>query len=592
MMDHPQLAGTDSGAVTTFYSYRGGAGCTMALAHVGALLADRGPAGTPVLMVDWDLDAPGLHEAFPAGPDAPGVVELFAAYRDQLLRRGRADGGDDDGGEALAQAVLAAIDWQHHVVRVDQRRPLFLMRAGRLDDGHAQRLAGLDWEALFHACPALFRCFGAMLARHFGHVLVDAPHGRSAGAGVCTALLPQRLVLLFDANRPGLDGLESLVQRVTTFRVSQDGEPRALMIYPVPARMAADDTGQRARVRRGDPAAGLPGYQPLFERVLADAYGAPSLSLDSYFNEVLVPHVREPAGAAGDRGDHDDRCAPVRAYEALLAWMEPGHPPWCALRELPLLEQVTQARAALDGSAARQVQLARDLFRLGEAYRDGGRDARAALAFRESAALYAAGAGEAHPDTAAARAQLAALLLHRRQFDEARLLLRQASDTLGAALGPQHQEVLALGAMQAQALAGQGYVTAALARLQDVLDVQLRTLGAGHPATLDSQALRAALLSQAGDMEAARLLLEQVLAARTRLSGAQHAATLRAADALAHVVSRIGADTMPEAVRQPVPGYGTAEVQGPAHPDNVYALRDAKVVHGEPESGAGCAELS
>ncbi len=590
-MDHRQLAGTDAGAVTTFYSYRGGAGCTMALANIAAMLADRGADGTPVLMVDWDLEAPGLHHYFPASHDAPGVVDLFCACRDQLQRRaGALAGPGDDGGEALAHAVLAAVDWTRYVVRVDQRRPLFLMRAGQQGDGSIERLAGLDWEALFLACPALFNCFGATLARHFRHVLVDAPHGRSDGAGICTALLPQRLVLMFDANRPSLDGLEALVQRVTTFRLSHESDPRALMIYPVPARMDADDGMQRARVRRGDAGAGLAGYQPLFERVLGAAYGVPALSLESYFNEVLLPQSRELACGERLAPAPGDRCAPARAYAALLAWLEPGHPPWCGLRELALLEQVAQGRAALDGSAARNVQLARDLYRLGLAHRDGGRDAHAIPALRESAALFAAGAGEAHADTADARTQLAALLLRRQAFDEARLLLRQACDARLPALGPQHPDVLAVQAMQAQALAGQGYVTAALARLQEALDVQLRTLGPAHPATLDSMAQRAALLLQAGDLEQARQLLEQVLAARTRLSGARHPATLRVADALAHVVARIGAEAgAPEVLRQPTPAYGVA---GALHPDNVYALRDAKAVHGDGAGGAGCAELS
>jgi hypothetical protein len=575
-MDHPPLSAAEYGAVTTFYAYRGGAGCTLALAHIAVLLADRGPDGTPVLMVDWDLQAPGLHHYFPPSHDAPGVVELFAACRDQLLLHASAAAQDGDGGEALARTVLAAVDWQRYVVRADPRRPLFLMRAGRLDDGYAERLAGLDWEALFQACPALFRCFGAMLARHFRHVLVDAPHGRSDGAGICTALLPQRLVLLFDANRPGLDGLESLVQRVAAYRLSHDAEPRALMIYPAPARMAADDSAQRTRVRHGDPAAGLPGYQPLFERALGAAYGVKDLSLDSYFNEVLLPQSRELAGAeapALERAGLGDRCAPARAYEALLAWLEPGHPPWCAQRELALLAAVAQARAARDGSAARDIALAHGLLRLGEAYRDRGRDAHAALAFGESAQLYAAAAGEAHLDTAMARTQLAQLLLRRQQFDEARLLLRQAGDARMAVLGPQHPDVLAVHAMQAQALAGQGYVTAALARLQEVLDLQARLFGGNHPATLDSLVQQALLLSQAGDLEQARLVLEQVLAARTRLSGAQHPATLRIAGLLAHTAARLSAGAV-------------------CQPDNVYALREPKAAHEEPETGAGRVELS
>ena len=49
----------EPGKVATFYSYKGGTGRSMALANVACLLA-KGSA-EPVLMIDWDLEAPGLH---------------------------------------------------------------------------------------------------------------------------------------------------------------------------------------------------------------------------------------------------------------------------------------------------------------------------------------------------------------------------------------------------------------------------------------------------------------------------------------------------------------------------------------------------
>lgn len=609
-MDH--IAAGEPGAITTFYSCKGGAGCTLALAHAAVLLAERGDAGTPVLMVDWDLEAPGLHRYFPAGAGGPGLLELFGAYRDQLQRdqlprdpvrrRARGAGAEEGDDEALARSVLAAVDWRPYVQRADQRRPLFLLRAGRPDAAYEARRAGLDWEALFHACPALFRQFGAMLAAQFGHVLIDAPHGGGDGAGICTALLPQRLALVFDANRHGLDGLESLVQRVTSYRLSHDGEPRGLLVYPVPARLDADDQVRRAQARHGDPAAGVSGYQGVCERALEQAYGVSQLSLDSYFNEVLVPQSRELARGGVLAGADGDRYAPVRAYQALLAWLEPGHPPWCTRDELPLLAHVAQARQAQDGGAARKVWLARALLELGAACRTGGRDAHAVPLWRESVALFAAAAGDGHPDTATARVQLADLLLQRQRPDEARLLLRQALDARSAALGPQHPGVLAVRSLQARALAAQGYLTAALARQQEVLDQQWRTLGAQHPAVLDSQEYLASLLCLAEDWEAARQWQEQVLAARTRRCGASHPATMRTADALAHTVAQMeagsgsrhdgmapapaaslpdaGAVAAPgaeaQAVQQPLPAYGAS------HADNVYALRDPRAAAPEP----------
>src|SRR5262249_13442037 len=49
------------GTIYTFYSYKGGVGRSMALANVAALLARWGQR---VLVLDWDLEAPGLEKYF------------------------------------------------------------------------------------------------------------------------------------------------------------------------------------------------------------------------------------------------------------------------------------------------------------------------------------------------------------------------------------------------------------------------------------------------------------------------------------------------------------------------------------------------
>jgi Mrp family chromosome partitioning ATPase len=51
-------AGSVPGRSFTFYSYKGGTGRSMVVANVAWLLAS---SGARVLLVDWDLEAPGLH---------------------------------------------------------------------------------------------------------------------------------------------------------------------------------------------------------------------------------------------------------------------------------------------------------------------------------------------------------------------------------------------------------------------------------------------------------------------------------------------------------------------------------------------------
>lgn len=52
------------GEIITFYSYKGGVGRSMALANIACLLGQKQEDNGNVLMIDWDLEAPGLHQFF------------------------------------------------------------------------------------------------------------------------------------------------------------------------------------------------------------------------------------------------------------------------------------------------------------------------------------------------------------------------------------------------------------------------------------------------------------------------------------------------------------------------------------------------
>jgi hypothetical protein len=358
-----------TGEVTTFYSYDSAPVRSLALAHAAWLLAGRAHAKTPVLMIDWDLEAPGLHHYFSRADDGhggAGLLELFETCREQLQG---STAGDD--AEALAARVLDAIDWDDHIVRVDDSRPLYLMRAGRFDDSYGERVDRLDWDALFCACPALFRTFAARVARRFAHVLIDCRSGRSAAASVCTALLPDKIVGLFTPDARSLDGLRGVVSRALDYRCSHEDEQRPLLVYPLPCPV--DGTGEaRLRWRFGDGVrgqAGQSGYQSALERMLAECYGLSGVVLDSYLDEVQLPQaavVGMPPAAGRALAGASDRLGPQRAIEALLEWLEPGHFPWRPLPEVRLVQAVGALRdRAADVEAP---PLVRELARLAQLY--------------------------------------------------------------------------------------------------------------------------------------------------------------------------------------------------------------------------------
>lgn len=198
------------GHVYTFYSYKGGTGRSMALANVGCLMAQ---AGHRVLVVDWDLEAPGLEkylahvnrDVLEQRRRTPGIVDLItdwlparrtwrATYDDWLsldgvrnaaretFRKAQKDLLAHAGVSESARAELtrtrdaaeaewrrldetlaarhpsgspapAASNWQSAVISVTSFANggvLDFISAGRDDDTYPARVNGLRWDELFN----------------------------------------------------------------------------------------------------------------------------------------------------------------------------------------------------------------------------------------------------------------------------------------------------------------------------------------------------------------------------------------------------------------------------------------------------------
>lgn len=534
---------TAPGDVTTFYSFESGTARSVALSNMAMLLAGRHNATVPVLMIDWDTESPGLHHYFGQPGQRPGVLEYFQACRAHLHLVQRTAPGLSD--EQLARQVLEAVDWEPYVERVDHSRPLYLMRAGCFDDSYGERADGMDWDGLFAACPAFFRCFGEHMTQRFGHLLVDARSGRSAAVSICTTLLPGKLVTLFTPDQRSLEGLAGVVTRAIDYRCSHEDEQRPLLVYPLPCAIDSADCARRLEWRRGDPHKGVGGYQPALEKLLRDCYGMANISLDSYLDEVQLQHTSAMAGgdplpACAERGG--DRFSLARTFETLLDWMADGRFPWQSRAEVALLNGIGQARARAvdDVSLAASVPLAADLQRLGELYRQQGRELQARQCLEESAGLRQHLLGDDHADTRASRAGLAALLRQGGKLQEAKFLYELLAADCQRLLGADHADTLDARAGLAACLAGLGQFAAALALHEDIIDGWERAVGPNHALFLASLAGQADALARSGDLSRARCVYERLLEGRERLLGAEHHDTLRCTEQLALLLCEQG----------------------------------------------------
>jgi tetratricopeptide (TPR) repeat protein len=231
-----------SGSIVTFYSYKGGAGRTMALANAACLLA---AAGYRVLAIDWDLEAPGLHRylhPFLADPNltkTPGIIDLMWDYAAAAARTSATDRDRRDP-LSLADPTHVATPADLPLEGPDKRGCLHIIGAGMQNTVYADRVRNFDWAALFsHLDGASFvRRFGEKCRSAYDFTLIDSRTGIADTAGIATIVLPDRVVLCFTPNRQSVLGIRSIGESIMSSRPD-------LRLLPVVTRVEKGVEGWR-----------------------------------------------------------------------------------------------------------------------------------------------------------------------------------------------------------------------------------------------------------------------------------------------------------------------------------------------------------
>ena len=185
----------------TFYSYKGGAGRTLALANVAVLLAQWNHR---VLCVDWDLEAPGLHHYFKVTPKT-GLLDLAAA-----LAEGKSVSPKRFVTEAKKVDLICATQ--------TRREPPDWSLWYRRGFGEALEAMRAQWNEAYD------------------FVLVDSRTGITDAGGICTVQMPDILVLLTTASEQGLEGTFDVAHRALAARKKLAFDRAALQLLPVLAR--------------------------------------------------------------------------------------------------------------------------------------------------------------------------------------------------------------------------------------------------------------------------------------------------------------------------------------------------------------------
>ena len=232
------------GIIVGLASARGGMGRAMAVANVGALLAQKGKR---VLVVDLALDEPALERYFQGRGEARrggGVVDFFESVRASVSPFMSSAPGGGRGREAPPEAAVRA-SLTHLLDGGAGIRVVPLKLGGAPADIHywpAERSrSAVTRGRVIEDCPWLLAPLAQVLRARYDEVLVNVPSGRTEATALLAAHLVDKLVLLVDDA-----SLEEAIElgRFAHARRTLLNAGRPLPIFPLLVRVEEGASGR------------------------------------------------------------------------------------------------------------------------------------------------------------------------------------------------------------------------------------------------------------------------------------------------------------------------------------------------------------
>ena len=520
-------------SIITFYSFKGGVGRTFALANIAVLLAKK----NKVLVIDWDLEAPGLDYYFQPTPEiSKQMVGVISTSKP--LKPGGLIG-------LLTEAETdAQADWRHYykTVTVCDHNSLGLeayefsfISTGTQSSNYSEKLHKFSWTKFFSDCSG-----GEILNRWsdewkatdsdgYDFIFIDSRTGLTDTAGICTVLMPDILALVFQANNQSIENAARFASNIQSSRAKLDLYRPPVKILPLLSKFHRSEEFQEAQnwlrrvtdemafiydwrkdypVRQLVEATYIP-YFPYYSfgeplPVLTDSLTDPGLPgyklniaallLASDLEEIehIILHF-----STTNVAKPEDAATKIRALleEPFLELSE-------LQRLLPLAKQQLQ-----EGSAYAAL-----LYDAGVALREQSHFAEAEDHLGLARELHERQLGPNDPAVARDVEQLAMSMESAGRLDEAELLLRQALAIHEHHFGSAHPDLSALLNRLAKVLVARERPTEAEAIMRRILRIDEQHYGRGDPlVSRDINNLALLLVEVAADLDEKGLRGEPLL---------------------------------------------------------------------------------
>lgn len=246
------------GRIVSFYSYKGGTGRSMAVANIAWILA---LSGKKVLVVDWDLEAPGIHRYFHPFLEDKELVrtEGLIDFIEKLAGRAAVASSPLSADQVDVIEYVTMLKWPANFSvsweRFGESAGIDLLVAGRQGPAYGPKLNSFNWIDFYEKLGGrrLLEIVRQQLREIYDYVLIDSRTGVSDTSGICTVEMPDTLVTCFTLNDQSILGASGVMTSVQALRQSH-AEPiptdanapldvksvsaiSTFRIFPVPTRV-------------------------------------------------------------------------------------------------------------------------------------------------------------------------------------------------------------------------------------------------------------------------------------------------------------------------------------------------------------------
>ena len=220
----------------------------MALANIAWILASHGER---VLVIDWDLEAPGLHRYFRPFIDdkemihTAGVIDFLWQFVEGARHNATPSTTQWFEDYSHLERLATSLNWEFPASGT-----IDLVPSGRQGASYASTVTSFNWVEFYEKLGGgvLLEAVKRNVRAEYDYILIDSRTGISDSSGICTIQMPDELVVCFTLNMQSIVGAAATADSAFQQRMKRQRTP-GIKVWPVPMRveLAERDRLERAR---------------------------------------------------------------------------------------------------------------------------------------------------------------------------------------------------------------------------------------------------------------------------------------------------------------------------------------------------------